>query len=206
MALNTSLLLLSPTLVSMHVGWLLGWLLWCRNLQPITRGGQPSIFQQYQTVSGYWLRSMGLSQCHSGLARFNTRVRVGSLFVFFGRVFATVSGSFSVDSEFVATSTEGTEFTVSIDRLRRGPFSVALGQGILRCEPRAGRWRTVRMKPGERLSSEGRGQPAVSKLQPQEHAEGFDCIAPLRRTGALAHAPASAPTGQPAPGNLLSNG
>ena len=114
---------------------------------------------------------------------YNTRVRVGSLFVFFGRVFAAVSGAFSVDSEFVAASTEGTEFTVSIDRPRRGAFSVALRQGILRCEPRAGRWRTVRMEPGERLSGEGRGQPTLTKLPPQEAADEFDWVARLRRTG-----------------------
>jgi hypothetical protein len=30
-------------LARMHLGWLLGWLLWSRNLRPIIRGGQPSI-------------------------------------------------------------------------------------------------------------------------------------------------------------------
>ena len=39
---------------------------------------------------------------------YDTRVRIGSIFTFFGRVFASVSGVFQVDSEFVAASSEGT--------------------------------------------------------------------------------------------------
>ena len=52
----------SGAMARMHVGWLLGWLLWIRNLQPIIRASQPPEF--YRSI-----RRLGLSQCHSGQTR-----------------------------------------------------------------------------------------------------------------------------------------
>ena len=48
---NTSLLPYTKVLATMHPGWLIGWLLWCCNLQPITRASKP---QEFVAASVGW--------------------------------------------------------------------------------------------------------------------------------------------------------
>jgi hypothetical protein len=47
---NTLLLPRRRAMIRMHVGWLLGWLLWFRNFQLTIRAGQPLFFSVYQPV------------------------------------------------------------------------------------------------------------------------------------------------------------
>ena len=106
---------------------------------------------------------------------YDTRVRMGSIFTFFGRVFASVSGVFRVDSEFVAASSEGTEYTVTIDR-GSGEFSVAVASGAVLCRPRQGRWRPVRLAAGQRLVGRGVGTPRTDRLDSREYESEFGWV------------------------------
>lgn len=113
-----------------------------------------------------------------------TRVRMGSIFTLFGRVFASVSGLFEVDSEFVSASSEGTEYTVTIGRTSPD-FSVAVRTGTVLCNPRQGRWRPVRLQPGERLTGRGFDTPSTDRLDAREQEAEFGWV------------PASAPAPEP---------
>jgi hypothetical protein len=106
---------------------------------------------------------------------YDTRVRLGSIFTFFGRVFASVSGVFQVDSEFVSASSEGTEYTVTIGR-GSSDFSVAVRSGAVSCRPRQGRWRPVRLTAGERLVGRGVGAPTTDRLDSREYEAEFGWV------------------------------
>lgn len=106
---------------------------------------------------------------------FDTRVRMGSIFTLFGRVFASVSGIFQVDSEFVAASSEGTEYTVTIGR-SRPEFSVAVRRGAVVCQPRQGRWRPVRLAAGQRLIGRGHAAPRTDVLDAREYEAEFGWV------------------------------
>lgn len=111
---------------------------------------------------------------------YDTHVRLGSIFAFFGRVFASVSGVFQVDSQFVAASTEGTEFTVAIGRAGSGSFSVAVRSGVVRCDPRRGRWRPLRLTAGQRLRGQADAQPTIDRLDARESQVEFGWVGARR--------------------------
>jgi hypothetical protein len=111
---------------------------------------------------------------------YETRVRVGSIFTFFGRVFASVSGVFEVDSEFVAASSEGTQYTVTIGRPGRMDFSVAVRSGAVLCRSRRGSWRAVRLRAGQRLIGRGTATPRVDTLDSREQQVEFGWVPSLR--------------------------
>lgn len=104
-----------------------------------------------------------------------THVGMGSVFTFFGRVFASVSGVFQVDSEFVAASSEGTEFTVTIERTQPR-FSVAVRRGTVLCRPRRANWRPIRLQPGERLIGVGAATPRADRLDAREQETEFGWV------------------------------
>jgi hypothetical protein len=106
---------------------------------------------------------------------YDTRVRMGSIFMFFGRVFASVSGVFRVDSEFVAASSEGTEYTVTIGR-GRGDFSIAVAEGTVLCQPRQGSWRPLRLTAGQRLVGRGMAMPRTDRLDSREYESEFGWV------------------------------
>jgi hypothetical protein len=112
---------------------------------------------------------------------YDTRVRVGSLFAYFGRVFASVSGIFQVDSEFVAASSEGTEYTVTVGRGGRNNFSVAVRSGVVRCQPRRGRWAPIRLGASQRLRAMGDAQPAIDRIDAREAQEEFGWVGRVSR-------------------------
>ncbi|MPZ45850.1 MAG: hypothetical protein GEV05_21180 [Betaproteobacteria bacterium] len=112
---------------------------------------------------------------------YDTRVRMGSVFTFFGRVFASVSGIFQVDSEFVAASSEGTEYTVTIGR-GNTEFSVAVRNGTVLCQPRQGRWRPVRLIAGQRLVGRGMATPRADRLDSGEYETEFGWVPAVRTT------------------------
>lgn len=106
---------------------------------------------------------------------YDTRVRMGSVFTFFGRVFAAVSGIFQIDSEFVAASSEGTEYTVSIGRSSTD-FSVAVKSGTVLCRAPRGRWRPVRLVAGQRLAGSGIEPPSADRLDEGEYDAEFGWV------------------------------
>jgi len=124
---------------------------------------------------------------------YDTRVRVGSIFTFFGRVFASVSGIFQVDSEFVAASSEGTEFTVTVGRAGRNIFSVAVRSGIVGCAPRRGRWAPLRLASGNRLHGAADGHRTPSRTTAE--APRFVIEAELAARPSTAAPRRSAPAG-----------
>jgi hypothetical protein len=100
-----------------------------------------------------------------------TRVRIGSLEVFFGRVFADVRGFFQTASETVVAGVAGTRFLFQVrpDRSTR----IAVAQGEVTCSPRRGSWSPIRLHPGEALAvtQDERGQPPTYAADPDELRE-----------------------------------
>ncbi len=80
----------------------------------------------------------------------STRVRLGSLEVFFGRILANVRGLFETTSDNVVAGVEGTShlFEVARNRDVRGG-----GRGRVTCRPRTAGWAPFRLHPGQMLCS-----------------------------------------------------
>lgn len=87
-----------------------------------------------------------------------TRVRLGSLEVLFGQIFASVRGLFSAEDESVLAAVEGTRFMFATDR-PRGTRVVVL-EGVVRCSSRAGLWDSVRLGPADALRLDDPDLPA----------------------------------------------
>jgi hypothetical protein len=92
-----------------------------------------------------------------------TRVRLGSIFVFFGEIFnKIVSGSgFRAESDVVEAGVEETEFLVHVDKVTH-VTTVTVSRGVVRCTPRTGTWTAQVLKPNQRLIV-----PRVVALQPR---------------------------------------
>jgi hypothetical protein len=82
----------------------------------------------------------------------DTRVRLGSIFVFFGEIFnRIVSGSgFRAESDVVEAGVEETEFLVRVDKATHAT-TVTVSRGVVRCTSRAGTWTALVLKPNQRL-------------------------------------------------------
>jgi hypothetical protein len=80
-----------------------------------------------------------------------TRVRLGSLDVLFGRIFARVKGVFSVESESVIAGVEGTAFSFSVKPERE--VSVTVLNGAVVCRSRTGTWGPLRLLESQTLLS-----------------------------------------------------
>ena len=80
-----------------------------------------------------------------------TRVKIGSLEVFFGRVFAVLRNKFSVSSETVVAGVEGTRFLFEVDRNRA--VHVAVADGAVVCSSPQRAWAPVRLRANEALLS-----------------------------------------------------
>jgi hypothetical protein len=66
-----------------------------------------------------------------------TRVRIGSIFVYFGEIFAKIvsgQGTFRADSDVVSAGVERTEFLMRVDRQTR-QTTVTVRSGVVRCSP-----------------------------------------------------------------------
>jgi hypothetical protein len=96
-----------------------------------------------------------------------SRVRIGSLEVLFGRVFAAVRGLFSVESENVVAGVEGTEFAFEVTP-DKGVRVVVL-EGVVVCTSKAGRWPPTRLRSGLGFSTRpGTGTPRVAAASQRE--------------------------------------
>jgi hypothetical protein len=80
-----------------------------------------------------------------------TRVRMGSLEVFFGRVFALLRNQFTVSSETVVAGVEGTRFLFEVGRDRT--VHVAVADGAVVCRSPQDAWAPVRLRANEALLS-----------------------------------------------------
>lgn len=88
----------------------------------------------------------------------NTAVRVGSVFAFFGRIFADVGPGFTVETQDVAASPEGTRFGVRRDR-RTEDYAVVVETGKVRCTGRRIAFDYV-VPAGSALYANPRARPA----------------------------------------------
>lgn len=79
----------------------------------------------------------------------NTRVRLGSFFIDFGRIFARARGFFEAESDNVVAGVEGTEFVFEVSRDRAD--SVTVLDGAVLCRSRTRSWAPVRLRRGERF-------------------------------------------------------
>jgi hypothetical protein len=80
----------------------------------------------------------------------NSRVRLGSFFIEFGRILASVRGFFEAESENVIAGVEGTEFVFEVARDRS--VSVTVLGGTVVCRSKTAGWAT-RLGRGELLYS-----------------------------------------------------
>lgn len=97
-----------------------------------------------------------------------TRVKVGSLEVLFGRVFALLRNKFTVSSETVVAGVEGTRFLFEVapDRAVR----VAVADGAVVCSSPRGAWSPVRLRTNQALVSRypSRSSPTVRDAEASE--------------------------------------
>ena len=80
-----------------------------------------------------------------------TRVRIGSLEVIFGRMFALLRNRFTVTSETVVAGVEGTRFLFEVGRDRA--VRVAVADGAVVCRSPQDAWAPVRLRANEALLS-----------------------------------------------------
>lgn len=92
-----------------------------------------------------------LPEGHEIVLDANTRVRLGSFFVEFGRIFARVRGFFEAESDNVVAGVEGTEFSFEVAR-DRGVSVVVLGGTVL-CRSKSRSWAAFRLRRGELFRS-----------------------------------------------------
>ena len=81
----------------------------------------------------------------------NTRVRMGSLEVFFGRVLADLRGLFEIEDQTLVAAVEGTRFLFESRDGRR--TRVAVLEGRVRCVSKTGSWQPVRLGPRQAMRS-----------------------------------------------------
>jgi len=103
-------------------------------------------------------------------------VRLGSLEVFFGRVFANLRGLFTVRSETLEAVNDGTRylFEVSGNRVTR----LTVVDGAVTCRPRTGAWGAVRVGPQRALEIDfpGKAAPRVMPADTRGVLARFESI------------------------------
>ena len=97
-----------------------------------------------------------------------TRVRVGSLDVLFGRIFARIQGLFSVESETLIAGVEGTAFAFSVDAARE--VTVTVLDGTVVCSSKSGAWTALRLSRSQTLVAGpgGSAPPRIFPTNPRE--------------------------------------
>ncbi len=97
-----------------------------------------------------------------------SRVRIGSLEVFFGRVFALLRNQFTVSSQTVVAGVEGTRFLFEVARDRT--VRVAVADGVVVCRSPRGVWTPVRLRANQTFVARfaSRTPPLVSEADTRE--------------------------------------
>ncbi len=101
----------------------------------------------------------------------NTRVRIGSLEVFFGRIFADVRGLFSTSGGGVVAGVAGTQYLFEVGA-RREVRTVVM-EGSVNCSSSSGSWAPIRLESGRELwaSEAHSAAPRVGRADPREMRE-----------------------------------
>lgn len=101
----------------------------------------------------------------------HTQIRLGSVFVEFGRMFALVRDFFRADSDVLTAAPERTEFMMEVGLATPGT-TVTVRRGAVLCIPRFARWMPIRLRENEWLRADRRSRfgPRTSRQSPQETA------------------------------------
>lgn len=78
-----------------------------------------------------------------------SKVRIGSLEVLFGKIFADVRGLFSTSGGAVTAGVEGTQYLFEVDA--QGNVRTLVVEGAVNCSSRDGRWSAKRVSSGSQL-------------------------------------------------------
>ncbi len=113
----------------------------------------------------------------------SSRVRVGSLEVFFGRIFANVRGLFETTSENIVAGVEGTAYLFEVARDR--DVHVAVAEGVVACTAKDGSWVAVRLPAGQSLRSAypNRAAPRVGPADARELRDAAAWAAAVAKAG-----------------------
>lgn len=106
-------------------------------------------------------------------------VRVGSIFVEFGEIFARARGLFRVDTQFVTAAVEGTEYSVRVRP--RNDVTVVVLQGGVRCISKKIQWPEFVLSAGEIAFFEAQEFPRADRASDSEIASLKRRLAQLER-------------------------
>jgi hypothetical protein len=91
----------------------------------------------------------------------HSRVRIGSIFAYFGELIVRAKGIFSVETEYVTAGVEGTEFWVKLEKDQDAEVGVV--EGRVRLASKADQWPAVLVKENEAYSLHADGPPRFEK-------------------------------------------
>ncbi|NMG74261.1 FecR domain-containing protein [Aromatoleum diolicum] len=90
-----------------------------------------------------------------------SRVRVGSIFAYFGELIVRAKGLFSVETQFVTAGVEGTEFWVKLEKDQDA--AVGVTEGRVRLSSKSGLWTPVLVKENDVYTLRGGEPPRFEK-------------------------------------------
>jgi len=97
-----------------------------------------------------------------------SRVRLGSLYLLFGSIFASVRGLFSVEGQNFVAGVEATEFLFAVGG---GDVRVVVLDGVVVCQSKTKAWDPVRLGAGQQLIAPLADVPLVQPANPSELAD-----------------------------------
>ncbi|TBW01773.1 hypothetical protein E0E52_18935 [Azotobacter chroococcum] len=138
----------------------------------VTRGGQPVpiVRLPMELQSGDEIEIKELATVllrfpagHEVIIKPNTRVRLGSIFHFFGELIVKARGYFQVETEYWAAGVEGTEFSTQLTSNKVGTVAVTDGSIIL--TSRISAWQAVEVRTNEIATIQRDGPPSKSLMK-----------------------------------------
>jgi hypothetical protein len=102
-----------------------------------------------------------------------TRVRLGSIFAYFGELFVRARGQFSVETEFITLGVQGTEFWVKVDESQNSAFGVLEGSVVM--SSKRGSWNPISVARNDVMTIHRDQRPRAQKESEKE-------VARVRRT------------------------
>ncbi|MBK7235365.1 MAG: FecR domain-containing protein [Sterolibacteriaceae bacterium] len=128
---------------------------------------------------------------HEVILDVNTRARLGSFFVEFGRILARARGFFEAESENVVAGVEGTEFVFQVPRDRS--VMVTVLDGVVVCRSRTGVYPPVRLRRGETFLAQPNAALPDTRLATPDELE--DIRRWIRQVDGVAPPPPARPDG-----------
>lgn len=112
----------------------------------------------------------------------NTRVRIGSLEVFFGKIFADVRGLFTTSGGGVIAGVAGTQYLFEVDK--RNVRTIVV-EGTVICNSSSGSWAPIRLASGYKLRAsaydQAEAEPRVDRADPGEIRDVLQSVEQIKR-------------------------